>query len=58
MTFCWQFLTVHYNYHGNWAGLFCTGDLFPLPPQLESEHVYRFLRFGPQAMKIVHEMLS
>jgi len=41
-TFCWQSLTVHYNYRGNWTGLFCSGDLFPLPPQLESEHVYRF----------------
>ena len=28
----WQFLTVHFNYGGNWTALFCHGSQYPLPP--------------------------
>jgi hypothetical protein len=39
----WQALTVHYNYGGNWTGLFCTGSLFAAPPAaLDYEHIYKF----------------
>lgn len=39
----WQTLTVHYNYHGNWTALYCTGDRFyPPPAALASENIYRF----------------
>ena len=30
--FAWQALVVHYNYSGNWTGLYCIGDRFPQPP--------------------------
>ncbi len=30
----WQATTVHFNYEGNWTGLFCTGSRFPTPPEL------------------------
>ena len=30
----WQALTVHYNFAGNWTGLFCTGRLARIPPDL------------------------
>src|SRR5260370_40951929 len=36
----WQVLTVHYNYGGNWTGLFITGSQFPVPPSLASENLY------------------
>jgi hypothetical protein len=42
LVFCWQFLTVRYNYQGNWTGLFCTGSLLPQPPLLAAENIYRF----------------
>ncbi|HEV2178173.1 MAG TPA: hypothetical protein VGW33_13380 [Terriglobia bacterium] len=39
----WQALTVHYTYHGNWTGLFCTGSEFkPVPAPLRSENIYIF----------------
>jgi hypothetical protein len=38
----WQFLTVHYNYGGNWSGLFCIRDTMPRPPFLQSEDLYLF----------------
>ncbi len=38
----WQFLTVHFNYGGNWTALFCHGSQYPLPPGLASEHIYVF----------------
>lgn len=31
----WQFVTVHYNWDGNWTALFCTGQLEHVPPQLQ-----------------------
>ena len=38
----WQALTVHYNFAGNWSGLFCAGEKFlPPPAALEFEHTYR-----------------
>jgi hypothetical protein len=39
----WQAITVHYNYGGNWTGLYCAGALFKAPPaELASERIYRF----------------
>ena len=38
----WQALTVRYSYAGNWTALFCTGGLFPPPPELKSENIYLF----------------
>jgi hypothetical protein len=32
--FIWQATTVHFNYGGNWTGLFWTGDARPVPPEL------------------------
>src|SRR5207249_4030061 len=32
--FGWQALVVHYDYGGNWTGLYCIGDRFARPPQL------------------------
>jgi len=40
--FCWQWLTVHYNYRGNWTGLFCIRPGMPVPEFLKSEHLYIF----------------
>jgi hypothetical protein len=38
----WQFLTVRYNYGGNWTGLFCIAPHMPVPAFLKSEHLYIF----------------
>jgi hypothetical protein len=38
----WQLLSVHYNFGGNWTGLFCTGSYGATPPALAFEHIYRF----------------
>jgi len=35
-----QFLTVHYNYAGNWTGLFCISPRMPVPEFLQSEQLY------------------
>ena len=32
----WQFLTVRYNWGGNWTALFCTGQAAGLPAELEA----------------------
>ena len=37
----WQFLTVTFNYHGNWTALFCTGAQAEVPPAL-APGTYRF----------------
>jgi len=37
----WQALAVHYNYAGNWTGLYCIGDRFPQPPDL-AERLWLF----------------
>src|SRR5580700_2994804 len=42
LTLCWQFLTVHYNYSGNWTALFCSGSSMRQPPQLANERIYVF----------------
>ncbi|SPE35086.1 conserved membrane hypothetical protein [Candidatus Sulfopaludibacter sp. SbA6] len=39
--FTWQALVVHYNYAGNWTGLYCLGDRFPQPPGL-TERLWLF----------------
>jgi len=38
----WQALAVHYNYGGNWTGLFCTGALAAPPSALAAEKIYLF----------------
>ncbi len=35
LVFAWQVSTVHFNYAGNWTGLFCTGASLPAPPELD-----------------------
>ena len=37
----WQALVVHYNYAGNWTGLYCIGGRFPQPPGL-AERLWLF----------------
>jgi hypothetical protein len=37
-----QFLTVHYNYGGNWTALFRIGPQMPVPDFLKSENLYIF----------------
>jgi hypothetical protein len=38
----WQFLTVRYNYGGNWTGLYCIAPHMPVPEFLRSEKLYVF----------------
>ena len=38
----WQFLTVHYNYGGNWTALFRIRAGMPVPEFLKSEKLYIF----------------
>ncbi len=42
MLLTWQFLTVRYNYGGNWSALFCTGALMTAPPAGEFSGTYAF----------------
>ena len=42
LAFSWQWLTVHFNYQGNWTALFCTGAKLRQPPELSGEHIYLF----------------
>ena len=42
----WQWLTVNYNYAGNWTALFCHGSAVPLPRALAAEHIYIFPNSG------------
>jgi hypothetical protein len=37
-----MFLTVHYNYGGNWTALFCIRASMPVPAFLKSENLYIF----------------
>ena len=37
----WQFLTVRYNYGGNWTALYYTGAFARVPSDLAAEKVYR-----------------
>jgi len=48
--FCWQFLTVHYNYGGNWTALFCISRRMPVPDFLKSEQLYHFSHAGYDGM--------
>jgi hypothetical protein len=41
-TWLWQFLTVRYNYDGNWSALFCIAQRMPVPDFLRGEHLYIF----------------
>jgi len=41
----WQFLTVHYNYGGDWTALFRIGPIASLPPFAASERHYVFPAF-------------
>lgn len=45
LVFVWQALTVHYNYGGNWTGLFYSGTR-SIPPELASENIFQ-LRSDP-----------
>ena len=38
----WQFLTVRYNYGGNWTALYCIAPHMPVPDFLRSENLYIF----------------
>ena len=42
MALLWQFLTVRYNYRGEWSALFCTGTLSTVPPLVAQERPYMF----------------
>ncbi len=37
LVFAWQALVVHFNYRGNWTGLFHIADRWPLPPGLSDD---------------------
>jgi hypothetical protein len=40
--FAWQFLTVHYNYGGNWTALYMIGPRTPVPQSIAAERLYIF----------------
>ena len=42
MAWLWQFLTVRYNYGGNWTALYCIAPHLPVPEFLRSERLYVF----------------
>ncbi len=42
VVWCLQAITVHFNYGGNWTGLFCIRDTMPLPAFLRSENLWFF----------------
>ena len=48
--FSWQLLTVHYNYGGNWTGLFCISRDMPAPDFLKPEQLYHFPHAGYDGM--------
>jgi len=52
--FCWQTLTVHYNYRGNWTALFCISPAVPVPEFLKSEQLYIFPNGGGYDGMIYH----
>jgi hypothetical protein len=41
LVFVGQYLTVSFNYRGDWSSLFQEGALYPAAPQLEWEHHYK-----------------
>ncbi len=42
IAWAWQFLTVRYNYGGNWTGLFCIAAHMPVPDFLRPEKLFIF----------------
>src|SRR5215469_15348809 len=56
LAFSWQFLTVRYNYHNDWSGLFCTGEKAVLPPMVAAEHPYRFAGAPGWDGQLYHEI--
>ena len=46
LAFACQYLTVRYNFGGNWTALFCTGSDRPVPPRSEFRHTYIFQNSG------------
>jgi hypothetical protein len=42
----WQAATVHFNYGGNWSGLFWTSTTVGVPPALAAENIYLFSGTG------------
>jgi len=40
LAFSWQFLTVHFNYGGNWTALFRIAADWPRPGAIATEHLY------------------
>ena len=40
LALAFQALTVHYNYGGNWTGLFCIGDRWPQPVELATPYQF------------------
>jgi len=42
LVLAWWWLTVHFNFGGNWTALYCTGDRFPPPPALAHENILVF----------------
>lgn len=49
-----QFLTVRYNYQGNWTGLFCIAPHMPVPEFLRSEKLYIFANTDGYDGQIFH----
>lgn len=52
--FCWQALTVHFNYGGNWTALFCIRPGMPVPRFLRSERLYLFQTGGGYDGMVYH----
>jgi len=52
----WQFLTVRYNYHNDWSGLFCTGEHAVLSEMVAAEHPYRFAGAERWDGQLYHEI--
>src|ERR1700682_2177017 len=42
----WQYLTVRYNYQGNWTAAFCTGENQGVPPELAPKTYLMLHTFG------------
>jgi hypothetical protein len=42
LAFSWQWVVVHTAFQGNWTALFCAGDYFSRPPEMQhSEYVFK-----------------
>ena len=42
LVLAWQWLTVHYNFHGEWTALFRISSVFARPGAIAREHLYVF----------------